>query len=254
MYDLTGKVVVVTGASSGMGKEIVRLFVQQGASVVAAARRTERLAELVDSLKNAPGKVVAYTGDVSKREEAEGMIDAAIGAYGKLDLLVNNAGVMDDMAPMADVSDERFERVMAVNVYGPMATMRKACQVFLEQGKGGNIINISSVGSTNQAAGPIYCASKAAVNAMSRNTAFMYQKEGIRCNMIAPGAIKNTEIGSSMGTPNMEGYTKLQEVLKLAPPPGEPSDVAKVALFLASDDATYINGAIIPVDGGWTTF
>ncbi len=254
MYDLTGKVVVVTGASSGMGEEIVRLFVQQGASVVAAARRKERLDALVDSLKDAPGKVVAYAGDVSKREDAEGMIDAAVEAFGKLDLLVNNAGVMDDMAPIASASDEKFEKVMAVNVYGPMATMRKACQVFLQQGNGGNIINISSIGSMHQAAGPIYCASKAAVNAMGKNTAYMYQKEGIRCNMIAPGAIQNTEIGAAMGAPNMEGYQKIQGILNLAPPPGEPSDVAKVALFLASDIASYINGAVIPVDGGWIAF
>lgn len=254
MYDLTGKAVVVTGASSGMGEEIVRLFVHQGANVVAAARRKERLDALVDSLNDEPGNIVAYTGDVSKREDAEGMIDAAIRAYGKLDLLINNAGVMDDMAPIGSFSDEKYEQVMAVNLYGPMATMRKACQVFLQQGNGGNIINISSIGSMHQAAGPIYCASKAALNAMSKNTAYMYQKEGIRCNMIAPGGIKNTEIGSGMGTPNVEGYNKLQGVLKLAPPPGEPSDVARVALFLASDLASYINGAIIPVDGGWIAF
>ncbi len=254
MYDLTGKVVVVTGASSGMGEEIVRLFVHHGASVVATARRKERLDALVASLKDEPGKVVAFSGDVSKREEAEGMIDAAVKNYGKLDLLVNNAGVMDDMAPMANVSDEKFEHVMAVNVYGPMATMRKACQVFLNQGKGGNIINISSIGSMHQAAGPLYCASKAALNALGKNTSFMYQKEGIRCNMIAPGGIQNTEIGAAMGTPNMEGYNKIQGVLKLAPPPGEPSDIAKVALFLASDESSYINGAVIPVDGGWIAF
>ena len=250
---LENKSIVVTGASSGMGKAIVELFANEGACVVAVARRAERLAALVESLKDAPGKVIAYTGDVSKREDCEGMIDAAIKAYGKLDVLVNNAGVMDDMAPIAAASDEKYESVMSINVYGPMAAMRKACQVFLEQGNGGNIINVSSVGSMHQAAGAIYCASKAALNAMSRNTAYMYKKEGIRCNVIAPGGIK-TEIGMAMGRPNVDGYTRLQGVLGLSPAPGEATDIAQAALFLASEDSAYINGVIMPVDGGWASF
>ncbi len=250
---LENKSIVVTGASSGMGAEIVRLFAQEGANVIAVARRAERLASLVESLKDAPGKVVAFAGDVSKREDAESMIDAAVQNFGKLDVLVNNAGVMDDMAPIAQASDEKYEYVMAVNVYGPMAAMRKACTVFLEQGNGGNIINVSSVGSMHQAAGPIYCASKAALNAMSKNTAYMYKKEGIRCNVIAPGGIK-TEISSAMGMPNMEGYGRLQPVLQLSPPQGESSDIANAALFLASDASAYVSGVILPVDGGWISF
>ncbi len=250
---LENKSVVVTGASSGMGKAIVELFVREGAQVVAVARRKERLEELAASLKDAPGKVIPCAGDVSKREDCEAMIDLAVKEFGKLDVLINNAGVMDDMAPIAQASDEKYEYVMAINVYGPMASMRKACQVFLKQGKGGNIINVSSVGSMHQAAGPIYGASKAALNAMSRNTAYMYKKEGIRCNVIAPGAI-NTEIASAMGRPNMDGYQKLGGVLGLSPAPGEASDIANTALFLASDDSAYISGVILAVDGGWTSF
>ena len=192
---LTGKSIVVTGASSGMGKAIVELFVKEGANVVAVARRVERLEALAESLKDAPGTIKVYGGDVSKREVNEGMIDFAIAEFGKLDVLVNNAGVMDDMAPIAQASDEKYEQVMSINVYGPMAAMRKACQVFLAQGNGGNIINVSSIGSMHQAAGPVYCASKAALNAMSRNTAYMYMKDKIRVNVIAPGGIK-TEIGA----------------------------------------------------------
>ena len=250
---LTGKSIVVTGASSGMGKAIVELFVKEGANVVAVARRVERLEALAESLKDAPGTIKVYGGDVSKREVNEGMIDFAIAEFGKLDVLVNNAGVMDDMAPIAQASDEKYEQVMSINVYGPMAAMRKACQVFLAQGNGGNIINVSSVGSMHQAAGPVYCASKAALNAMSRNTAYMYMKDKIRVNVIAPGGIK-TEIGAAMGMPNMEGYQKLGGVLGLAPEQGEASDIANTALFLASDDSAYISGVILEVDGGWTAF
>ncbi len=181
------------------------------------------------------------------------MIDAAVAAYGRLDIPVNNAGVMYDMAPIAEVSDEKFRQVMDVNVYGPMAAMRKAVQVFLEQGQGGNIINVSSVSASHQAAGSIYGASKAALNAMSRNTTYMYKGEKIRVNVIAPGGI-NTEIATAMGWPNMDGYTRLGPVLKLSPAPGEATDIAQCALLLASDDSAYTSGDIIAVDGGWTSF
>lgn len=250
---LENKSVVVTGASSGMGKQIVETFVKEGANVIAVARRKERLDALVESLKDAPGKVIAFAGDVSNRADNEAMIDLAVKEFGKLDVLVNNAGVMDDMAPIAEATDEKYEYVMKINVYGPMAAMRKACQVFLAQGNGGNIINVSSIGAQHQAAGPIYGASKAALNAMSRNTAYMYKAENIRCNVIAPGGIK-TEIGAAMGMPNMTGYSKIGPVLGIAPPQGEASDIANAALFLASDESAYISGVILPVDGGWTSF
>lgn len=250
---LENKSVVVTGASSGMGKAIVELFAKEGANVVAVARRKERLEALAESLKDAPGKVAIYAGDVSKREDCEGMIDLAVKEFGRLDVLVNNAGVMDDMAGIANASDEKYEYVMSINVYGPMCSMRKACQVFLAQGNGGNIINVSSIGSMHQAAGPIYGASKAALNAMSRNTAFMYKGDGIRCNVIAPGGI-NTEISSAMGAPNVDGYQRIGGVLGLSPALGDAIDIANAALFLASDDSAYVNGVILEVDGGWTSF
>lgn len=250
---LKDKSIVVTGASSGMGKEIVEKFIHEGANVIAVARREERLQELAEKLKEEPGKIVIFSGDISKLEDNEAMIDLAIKEFGKLDVLINNAGVMDDMAPIAQFSDEKYNYVMPINVYGPMAAMRKACQVFLEQKTGGNIINVSSIGSMHQAAGPVYCASKAALNAISRNTAYMYMKEKIRCNVIAPGGIK-TEIGVSMGVPNQEGYGKISGILGLSPEPGETTDIASLALYLASDDSKYISGAIIPIDGGWTSF
>ncbi len=250
---LEGKSVVVTGASSGMGKAIVELFVKEGAFVVAVARRKERLEALKESLKGEKGKLAIFVGDVSKKEDSEGMIDLAVKEYGKLDVLINNAGVMDDMAPVANFSDEKYESVMAINVYGPLCAMRKACQVFIAQGNGGNIINVSSVGSMHQAAGPVYCASKAALNAITRNTAFMYKKENIRCNAILPGGI-NTEIGAAMGMPNMDGYSRISGVLQLSPPQGEATDIANAALFLASEESSYISGVTLEVDGGWTSF
>jgi len=248
---LENKAIVVTGASSGMGKAIVELFVKEGASVIAVARRAERLAALAESMADEAGKIVPFPGDVSKREDCEAMIDACVREFGKLDVLVNNAGVMDNMAAAANFSDEKYHSVMSINVYGPLAATRKAINVFQAQGNGGNIITVSSFGAQHQAAGVVYGAAKAAVNAIVRHTAFAYAKEGIRSNAIAPGGI-NTEIAASMGMPDGDGYGRIQGILGLNPGMGEGTDIAKAALFLASDESSFINGQILGVDGGWS--
>jgi len=247
---LEGKVAVVTGASSGMGKAIVERFAYEGANVVAVARRKERLDALAASLADAPGKVFVFAGDISLRETNEAMIDCAVSEFGKLDILINNAGIMDDMSGVGDVTDEKYEQVMTVNIYGPMAAMRKAINVFKAQNTKGSIVNIASVGGLRTCAGAAYCASKAALISMTKNTAYMYAPDGIRCNAVAPGGI-TTEISSSMGMPNMEYYNRLKPVLDCSPEPGSSEEIAAATLFLASDEASYINGAILPVDGGW---
>lgn len=247
---LNGKSVVVTGASSGMGKAIVELFAKEGASIVAVARRKERLDDLAAALKNAPGKIVPFAGDISNEETMVNAIDLAVREFGRLDILINNAGVMDDMSPIGDVKNEKIEQIFAVNVFGPMYAMRKAVQVFLSQGGGGNIINVASLGAMRTAAGAVYCASKAAVVSLTKNTAYMYLPDGIRCNAIAPGGIA-TEISASMGMPNMAGYGRVKNVLATAPAPGSAEQIASAALFLASDDSSYVNGDVLLVDGGW---
>ncbi len=247
---LQNKSVVVTGASSGMGKAIVELFAAEGANIVAVARRKDRLEEVAASLKDAPGRVLPFVGDISSEEAICGAIDFAVKEFGKLDILINNAGVMDDMSPIGDVKNEKIEQVFSVNVFGPMYAMRKAVQVFLEQGEGGNIINVASLGAMRTIAGAVYGASKAAIISLTKNTAYMYMPQGIRCNAIAPGGIA-TEISTSMGQPNMAGYGRIQSLLAAAPAPGSAQQIASAALFLASDDSSYVNGDVLLVDGGW---
>jgi NAD(P)-dependent dehydrogenase (short-subunit alcohol dehydrogenase family) len=248
---LKDKSIVVTGASSGMGRAIAALFAQEGAKVIAVARRQERLEELAESTKDVPGIIIPYPGDIRIEEVNEKMIDFAIKEFGKLDVLVNNAGIMDDMSPVGEMSNEILFSLMESNTYGPIYAMRKAVQVFRDQGNGGNIINTASVGADHNTAGIAYAASKAALVAATKNTAFMYMEEAIRCNAIAPGGIR-TEISKVMPTPKDFGMDRISNLLAFSPPLGAPEDIANVALFLASDESSYINGVVVTTDGGWT--
>ena len=236
---LAGKSVVVTGASAGMGEAIVQRFAAEGANIIAVARRMERLQALADSLKDAPGKVIPYAGDMADPRTAVGMIDKAVAQFGRLDVLVNNAGIMDDNTAVGDVSDEMLDKLFRVNTYGPIYAMRKAVQVFLAQDdEQGNIINVCSVGASHQTAGIAYCASKAALLSATRNTAFMYLEKGI---LVMPPS-------------DPFGFERTSSLLVHSPEMGMPEDIANTALFLASDESHFVNGVIITCDGGWTTF
>lgn len=252
---LKGKTAVVTGASSGMGRDIAYHFAKEGANVIAVARRAERLNDLVEETKEFEGKIVAFSADITDKEKVEGMIDEAIKLFGRMDILVNNAGIMDDMSAVGDVSDEMFDKVFDVNVKAALYAMRKAVKHFEEVG-GGSIINIASVGGLyGGVAGATYTASKHAVVGLTKNTAFMYAMKNIRCNAICPGGIA-TEIGNSefMKNINQEGAARTGIGLVLNPRFGQPSEIARVAVFLASDDASFVNGQCLAVDGGWRAY
>lgn len=252
---LKGKTAVVTGASSGMGRDIAYHFAKEGANVIAVARRAERLNDLVEETKEFEGKIVAFSADITDKEKVEGMIDEAIKLFGRMDILVNNAGIMDDMSAVGDVSDEMFDKVFDVNVKAALYAMRKAVKYFEEVG-GGSIINIASVGGLyGGVAGATYTASKHAVVGLTKNTAFMYAMKNIRCNAICPGGIA-TEIGNSefMKNINQEGAARTGIGLVLNPRFGQPSEIARVAVFLASDDASFVNGQCLAVDGGWRAY
>lgn len=252
---LKGKTAIVTGASSGMGRDIAYYFAKEGANVLAVARRTERLEQLVEDSKNFDGKIIAFAADVTEKNKVEGMIDEAIKEFGKLDILVNNAGIMDDMSGIGDVSDEMFDNVFDINVKSVMFSMRKAVKYFEEVG-GGVIINVASLGGLHGGiAGSTYTASKHAVVGLTKNTAFMYAKKNIRCNAICPGGIA-TEIstGEHMKKINQEGAARTGIGVALNPRFGMPSEIASVAVFLASDDSGYVNGQCIQVDGGWSAY
>lgn len=244
------KTVIVTGASAGMGYRIALDFAKEGATVIAVARRKERLEELVEEARNTSGKVIPYAGDISSKEVAEGMIDFAVEQGGKLDVLVNNAGVMDEFKPIAEMTDELWDKVMSINLYGPTMSMRKAVQVMLEQETGGNIVNIASIGGVCGArAGAAYTASKHAMVGLTKNIAFMYAKRGIRCNVICPGGVE-TEVMNTQTDISQFGVTRVQEGLDTSLPMGKSEDISAAVLFVASDDSKFTNGSIMVIDGG----
>lgn len=249
---LEDKVVVITGAASGMGLAMARIFTAEGASVVAGDWNAARLDTAVQEITAAGGKITGQQGDISDKASAEALVNLAVETYGKLDVLVNNAGIMDYMAGIDAVTDDIWDKVLKVNLYGPMYTTRRAVQVMLEAGHG-SIINIGSTASlSGGAAGVAYTTSKHAVLGLTKNTAWMYAKRGIRCNAVLPGGT-NTNIQETMPQDKLDpvGLQRQMEFGSLCPLYLESEDIAKAALFFASDDSRFINGAVLTADGGW---
>ncbi|WP_053362353.1 SDR family oxidoreductase [Bacillus sp. FJAT-27251] len=248
---LEGKVAIVTGAASGMGKAIAELYAKEGAKVVLADYNLEGAEVTANGIAANGGIAKALQVNVADLAQVENMIEAAVQEYGTLDILVNNAGIMDGFEPVGDITDEKWDLVFDVNTKGVMRAMRKAIPIFLEKERG-VIINVASTGGFSGAhAGAAYGASKHAVIGLTKNTGFMYAQKGIRCNAIAPGAVE-TNIGSSMTSINEFGMSRAGMTHALSPRAGKPEEIAQAALFLASDESSFVNGAVITVDGGWT--
>lgn len=253
MKKLENKVALVTGAASGMGKSIALIYAREGAKVVVTDLKEEDINKVVDEIRSGGGEAMGIVANVMKEEDVVNMIDKTVEAYGTLDILVNNAGIMDAFEPIEDVKDEHFERILAVNTWGPMRAMRKAVPIFKEK-KYGIIVNIASAGGLyGSRAGVMYTASKHAVIGMTKNVGFQYANHGIRCNAIAPGQVA-TNIGKSMYGSHEFGMERAMAGGNLSPRVGQADEIATVALFLASDDSSFVNGSVIAVDGGWTAY
>jgi NAD(P)-dependent dehydrogenase (short-subunit alcohol dehydrogenase family) len=250
---LADKVVVVTGAGSGMGRAMAALFASEGASVVAAEWNAEALKQVVGEVTAAGGAISGVEGNVAVEADCERIVESAIQAYGRLDVLCNNAGVMDTNQAVGEVTNEMWERVIGINLNGPMFLSRKAVPIMLAQG-GGSIVNTASLaGLGGGAAGVAYTVSKHGLIGLTRNTAFVYGTEGVRCNAIAAGAVE-TNIMASIDVTKMDPKASARYGTWYAAIPGQLKalDIAQLALFLASDESKMINGAIIPADAGWS--
>jgi NAD(P)-dependent dehydrogenase (short-subunit alcohol dehydrogenase family) len=250
---LEDKIAIITGAASGMGLAMATRFAAEGATVIAADWNGERLDAAVEAIRQDGGTITGAQGDISDQASAEGLLDLAVSTHGRIDVLVNNAGVMDYMQGVGELSDDIWRRVLAINLDGPMFTMRRAVPQMIAQG-GGSIVNIASVGGIRGgAAGAAYTTAKHALVGLTRNTAWMYATKGVRTNAIAPGGTR-TDIGTSMPVERLDpvGAARAGQYGALIPAMLDPEDIAALALFLASDEARLINGAIITADAGWT--
>lgn len=251
---LQGKTAVITGSASGMGKEMALLFAKEGAQVIVADINEASVNEVVQQITSAGGQAIGVVTNVTKEEDVSRMIDTAIENYGKLDILVNNAGIMDQMQTAESVTDEMWNRVMEINVAGPMRAIRKAIPLMKKQNKG-VIINTASVGGLyGSRAGIAYTASKHAVIGLTKNVGFQYGQHGIRCNAIAPGAVA-TNIGVGMSHADPYGMEQAMSGMSLQRvEAADPIKIATVALFLATDDSSFVNGTVVTADGGWSAY
>lgn len=250
---LQNKVAIVTGAASGMGKAIAALYAKEGAKVLVADIHLEAAETVAGEIKSGGGEALAVKANVADESDIQNLIDTTVKTYGTVDILVNNAGIMDNFEPAGDIEDDSWNRIFAVNTTSVMRATRKVLPIFLAKQQG-VIINVASAGGLFGArAGAAYTASKHAVVGFTKNTGFMYAPQGIRCNAIAPGGVE-TNIGSTMTHINEFGMGRTQPGLALNPRTGKPEEVAQLALFLGSDEASFINGAVVTADGGWTAY
>lgn len=251
---LDGKVVVITGAANGIGKSILKRFLEEGGCCVAADKDENRLKTLEREFAAYGGQLRTIQVDVTDRAQVEEMVACAVREFGKMDVLVNNVGIMDNLLPVAEMEDDVWDRVLQVNLTGIMYGCRAAVRYFLETGLKGSIINTASLsGLCAGRGGCAYTTSKFAVVGLTKNIAFMYADTGIRCNALCPGDT-DSNVGEGMRRPSVRGMSKYTSGCAGSPRSGKPEEVAAAALFLASDGASFINGETLTIDGGWSAY
>ncbi|KAJ5248033.1 hypothetical protein N7489_002623 [Penicillium chrysogenum] len=253
---LAGKTCLVTGGGGGLGKAIATQFLEAGANVVICDVNDERLQRTSAELSS-KGPLKTIKTDITKVDEVESLFDTLIGNFGKIDVLVNNAGIMDHFDPIGDLDMELWDRVMAINLTAPALLSKFAVRNMLAQPKpDGRIINIVSVaGKAGWASGAAYTASKHGLVGLTKNTAAYYGNKGIKCNALMMGAMETNIVDAFNSGMHMEGYKKMVNVLEAIQAPYV--DVNEVAGFCVNltygKGAGHINGATIAIDNGWTS-
>lgn len=247
MGKLAGRTALITGGGRGIGKAIARRFAEEGANVVIASRKMENLQAAADEFKGLPGRTLPVACHVGRKDDLEKLVAATEAAFGPVDILVNNSATNIGQGPALDVTDEAILKTYEVNVLAPMRLIRLTAPKMFER-KRGSIINIASIaGLRPQNFGLVYSSTKAALIMMTRTWAIEFGPHNVRVNAIAPGLIQ-TDFSSYFW--NNEDYMAELRASQPLPRVGQPEEVAGMALYLASDDASYVTGQVHIVDGG----
>jgi NAD(P)-dependent dehydrogenase (short-subunit alcohol dehydrogenase family) len=251
-FDLKGRTAIVTGGGSGIGLAMVRAFAEAGAKVavvdIAAASAEAAAAGVTD----AGGAALAIAADVGDERAVKTLVAQVRDAWGEVDILCNNAGVIDLFELVLDIDTDTWNKVMRVNLTGPFLLTREVISGMIAHKKGVIINTASQAAIRGAAGGCAYTASKHGVIGLTRSVAWAHAPDGIRCNAICPGPVDTPmrDLDPSVGY-DQKGLERLMPALDLARGVGSPEQMASVAVFLASDSASFINGAILPVDLGW---
>ena len=247
------KVALITGASSGIGLATAKAFAAKGSKVVLAARRDKELASLASEIQNDGGEATFIKTDVSSTEDVRKMVDHTIQAYGRLDFAINNAGIEGMFAPITELPDEQWEQVIDINLKGTFLCLKYQAKAMLQAGNGGAIVNVGSVNSfLGFAGGSAYATSKHAMVGLTSSVSAELAPQGIRVNIVCPGFIvtpMHHRVREVAGDERIEEFIETVHQQRA----GKPEEIASTIVFLCSDGASYITGATLTPDGGFTT-
>ncbi len=229
---------------------MAELFSNYGAKVIVVDVVEERVKQVVSKIGNSATGMVK---NLASRDQVEGMVDEAYQSFGKIDILCNNAGIMDGVTPVAETSDELWERVLNINLNAPFWASRRVIPKMLTEGHG-TILNTASVASFFAGkSGAAYTVSKHGLIGLTKSIAVFYGDKGIRCNAMVLGAV-NTAIGVGSSNPSQVGMALMQKTMATMPGVADPIQIANLALFLVSDDSSFVNGSCVFIDKGWSAF
>lgn len=232
---------------------MAEIFAMNGCEVDVVDLIPERVNETVKKIAGTAGKARGYVRDLSQMSQVDAMVDECIQNHGRIDILCNNAGIMDGVKPVAETTDELWTRVIDINLNAPFHASRKVIPTMLSR-KSGVILNTASIaGLFGGRAGAAYTVSKHALMGLTKSIAASYGSSGVRCNAMVCGAVQ-TAIGLGSKEPSPIGMEMMQKTATAMPRLANPEEIAKLALFLVSDDASYLNGSCVVVDNGWTVY